>query len=428
MDPTICCSTCTCISLTNVQLKLRSFVCCRDQSNLVNHNRIWLIIYFPFYWRAVARCRQELQELYSIIRPLVDIVVEAQTAKYPVCARVVLMLATLRKEATGLLSLGAPLMRTKLRAPMDSRFYTEYSSAQRRSNMLDMNAALHPCFTGLNHLDVVMGATQAAVIRQKVWDDIEKRGVDAIIAKRAQLAARDDSDMHSDLDALSESNAGLSLAGSEGPPRKLFRGVTGSRQRAAAAARAEADEGFLDFADAAVVSVAAPQEQTPQVIMRAEIESFKLNEKASLREVPLDGMLAFWQKAQTRYPNLAHVAQQVLGHSASAGAIEREFGIGSSIMSPRRGSLDAGMFEVLLFLWASFDIIPKFIPDLSCTGTYKDYRDLLPRRLTGAEGPHCQAGSDSESLSDSEDEALELDPLRAVDTPNVAVETPSETQ
>lgn len=76
-------------------------------------------------------------------------------------------------------------------------------------------------------------------------------------------------------------------------------------------------------------------------------------------------------------PVLKHVARSVLGVPASSAVLERDFCIASQSISAGRGVLDPAYAEMLLFLRASYDIIPKSIRSLDGSRV----ENAIPRRL-----------------------------------------------
>ncbi|CAN0467400.1 unnamed protein product, partial [Laminaria digitata] len=76
-------------------------------------------------------------------------------------------------------------------------------------------------------------------------------------------------------------------------------------------------------------------------------------------------------------PELQSVAQSVLGAPASAAVLERDFCVAGQVVSRQRGSLDPAFVELLLFLRAGIDYIPREIPKL----TDRQAAAAIPDRL-----------------------------------------------
>ncbi|CAM9846961.1 unnamed protein product, partial [Laminaria digitata] len=64
-------------------------------------------------------------------------------------------------------------------------------------------------------------------------------------------------------------------------------------------------------------------------------------------------------------PELRSVAQSVWSAPASAAVLERDLCVADQVVSRQRGSLDPAFVEMLLFLRAGIDYIPREIPKLT---------------------------------------------------------------
>lgn len=99
-----------------------------------------------------------------------------------------------------------------------------------------------------------------------------------------------------------------------------------------------------------------------------------------LLQVPFEEVLLWWANhGCKKFRWLSHVARSVLGHPATAVAIERDFSMVGQMLSPRRSRLDAVYAEILMYLNVNLDHIPTYIPEIRT----KEAHHHLPTRLKG---------------------------------------------
>lgn len=116
------------------------------------------------------------------------------------------------------------------------------------------------------------------------------------------------------------------------------------------------------------------------------------------------GMAAcdFWrQHGNIISPHLRNVAQSVLGVPASAAVLERDLCVAGQVISRPRGSVGVGDMEMILFLRAAHDSIPKEVLALS----EEQRQQAIPLRFKDADelndvkyldsGPENQGSSGS---------------------------------
>ncbi|CAM9580931.1 unnamed protein product [Scytosiphon promiscuus] len=109
-------------------------------------------------------------------------------------------------------------------------------------------------------------------------------------------------------------------------------------------------------------------------LVKAEIKRYK-SVRIDPRDMLLQDGLDYWAKDGRRaFSILRHVARQVFGMQASAARIEHDFSGAGQLLSGRRSRLDTHWVEMLLFLHASFDRIPAYIPAIP----RGKIRDCLP--------------------------------------------------
>lgn len=91
-------------------------------------------------------------------------------------------------------------------------------------------------------------------------------------------------------------------------------------------------------------------------------------------------MLPWWANVGSKkFRWLSHVARSVYGHAVTGAVIEREFGLASKILSPRRSRLDAAYVEILMYLNLNLDHIPGHIPKLPVKEAFRN----LPSGVAG---------------------------------------------
>lgn len=130
------------------------------------------------------------------------------------------------------------------------------------------------------------------------------------------------------------------------------------------------------------------------------------------------GMAAcdFWrQHGNSISPHLRNVAQSVLGVPASAAVLERDLCVAGQVVSRPRGSVGVGDMEMILFLRAAHDNIPKEILALS----EEQRQQAIPLRFEDADelndvkdldaGPENQvssgsSGAESKAVTEAEKE------------------------
>ena len=128
-----------------------------------------------------------------------------------------------------------------------------------------------------------------------------------------------------------------------------------------------------------------------------EFAHYMTKKTASALQVSLtspEGLIHFWQHTGKReFPVLAVVAMAQLGTPPGSGVLENDFSTFANLVTRRRSRLDAGIVEMILFCKLNHNLIPNSVPEIS----RETINDHVPIRLRD---PDMQA----------ELQALDVDP------------------
>ena len=137
----------------------------------------------------------------------------------------------------------------------------------------------------------------------------------------------------------------------------------------------------------AAPKVSEPVMLTVREVCQREFDRFQARFGTStLGEYPVAYLLSFWDNERVHYPNMARVARVLLSLPASSTVVERDFSTAGRLL-PGSGSgsgsgggrPDAAYYaEMVLFLNGNQDSIPAEVPALSIDQA----RDAIPVRLT----------------------------------------------
>ena len=350
----------------------------------------------------LAPYTDEIKELYSLIKPVADLIVTCQQTRVPTGQAAVLGLAALklttlnvdspldirtpaRKLAQGGvagagsreqkassapkqhgdLTMVARQVRVHLNDSVNWRWFKKrYHSedAQKTDFVFDMQMALHPTTAGLDYVDKLASSPEhAATVKTIITDKV--------IALAVELAQKE------------AEGAGDGTGGEEGEPaakrtrsappgtmHPIF-GSPGNTQEAAATARLASLGLFKQGGGASeglsLEESARAEPKTPRAIAAGTLTA----------ELSCEGVLTWWKRWGSSYPLLARVARVVFGAPASAAVLERDFSDAGRMMTSPRSTTDAKYVEMILFLHGNLDLIPEDILELDGT------RSHLPGRL-----------------------------------------------
>ena len=315
--------------------------------------------------------RDTVVELFSLVKPIGDIITMAQCTSYP--SGIDVYLALCRLKTTILLddsplplfdharSSTEPLVvrpssqlttltvstRKGLFEAMKKRFYSGYNGTP-RSLVLESQVFLHPLYRNLRCLNSILSSEDANKKREEFYSYIfhlcKKVGVEPVQIYKEER----------------ESN-----------PRKLLR-------------LSNAKGTFFDFGGFGESQDAIddePKVATPDTIIHDEIKLYLKHEKVKSSDVSSQTLLSWWRKNQSRFPTLSAVARSVLGHPASSTQIERDFGTAGTLLSGKRSRMDSTFVEMSLYLRCNFRLIPTTVQEISV----ENWKEKIPKRFTGLE-------------------------------------------
>ncbi|CAB1104439.1 unnamed protein product [Ectocarpus sp. CCAP 1310/34] len=111
---------------------------------------------------------------------------------------------------------------------------------------------------------------------------------------------------------------------------------------------------------------------------RAELTNLRAVQGGSLAPgLSCEDVLKWWKMWAHAYPLLARVARVVFGAPASAAVLERDFSNAGRMMTSSRSTMDSKYVEMIMFLHGNLDLIPEDITKL----TEAAARTKIPGRL-----------------------------------------------
>ncbi|CAM9804265.1 unnamed protein product [Laminaria digitata] len=390
----------------------------------------------------LAPIMAEITELYSLIKPVADLIVKCQKTSVPTGQAALLGLAALKLTA---LNADLPLdiltparklaqggtagagggeqkatsapresqdltdvtrtARARLASAIDWRFFDKrYKStaAEKTDFLFDMQMALHPTTAGLMYVDKLASTKEHA-------EAVKKTITDKVVALAVELAEKEA--------ARRAEEAGG--AGADGaPPAKRARpeapgsvhpifAKAGSKTEAATTAK---------FASLGLFKTGGETVSPPTLEenVRAELKTLRgLMAGTLTNELSFEGVLMWWKRWESSYPLLARAARVLFGAPASAAVLERDFSDAGRMMTSSRSTTDAKYVEMILFLHGNLDLIPEDIAELLPEGK-NGVQTKIPERLAnpapelealaGPFGPLDLTDDDVGELGDGEDE------------------------
>ncbi|CAN0026993.1 unnamed protein product, partial [Ectocarpus fasciculatus] len=350
----------------------------------------------------------EIEELYSLIKPVAELIVLCQQTRVPAGQAALIALATLklttlnvnkplniitpaRKLAQGgtagvgggerkttsaprgpeELTSVASQARVQLEQAVHSRWFRKrYHSPETQATdyVFDMQMALHPTTAALEYVDSLASTPEyAATVKTAITDKI--------VALAVELKQRDE-----------EREGGEGAADSQGAPAaKRARPTPPGTVHPVFARSGNKQE---EATTAACVSLGlftkgggAVQGPTLEERVRAELKTLQSVQAGSLAgEMAPKLVLQWWKRWESSYPLLARVARVVFGAPASAAVLERDFSDAGRMMTSSRSSTDTKYVEMVLFLHGNLDLIPEDIPELPAEGP-NSVQTKIPGRL-----------------------------------------------
>ena len=350
----------------------------------------------------LAPYTDEIKELYSLIKPVAELIVTCQQTRVPTGQAAVLGLAALklttfnvdspldirtpaRKLAHGGvagagsreqkassapkqhadLTMVARQARVHLSDSVNWRWFKKrYHSedAQKTDFVFDMQIALHPTTAGLDYVDKLASTPEhAATVKTIITDEVIALAVE--LAQKEAKGTGDGTGGEEGEPAAKRTRSAL-----PGTMHPIF-GSPGNKQEAAATAR---------FASLGLFKQGGGASEGPSLeeSARAELKTLRAIAAGTLTaELSCEGVLMWWKRWGSSYQLLARVARVVFGAPASAAVLERNCSDAGRMMTSSRSTTDAKYVEMILFLHGTLDLIPENIPELDGTQSH------LPGRL-----------------------------------------------
>lgn len=379
-----------------------SGVCSLLEAIIVNWDAIDAMYSIEGKKNPLAEWRSEIAELYSLIKPCAEFVVECQQTTVPTGQAAVLGLAALKlstlnlKEPLDILTpqrklpargTGEPACagRGEQNASSEPRDHVALSPVCRRTRdlllaalnqrwfdrrygseedegtglLFDMQNLLHPTTADLVYVDRLADTeARAAQVKQKIVDKVV-----ALAVKLAQEAAKEEAD-----DRASPPEKRKREADPPGGGRTHqapLQNGGGSDKQVATAAK----WGKLGLYHKVDTTSEPPPPPALEQQVADELAKLRASSAGSLMaELSCGGILSWWKKWAFKFPLLSRVARVVFGAPASAGMLERDFGGAVRSLNSSRSRTDAAYVEMILFLHGNLDLIPVNIPKLDADG------------------------------------------------------------
>ena len=361
----------------------------------------------------------EIDELYSIIKPAAQVIVTCQQTYVPTGQAAVLALAALklttlnvdspldiltpaRKLAQsgtdgigggkrpapsapreygssaprehGSLTVVARSTRQHLREAVDWRWFDKRykdTASEDTDYVFDMQMVLHPTTADLRYVDMLAPTLRrATAVKSTITDKVVSLAVE--LAEVAAAAEGGGSTTPAEPAADPPAAKRARQASAPGSVHPMFREAGNKREEATASMYASLGL----FAQGGNGASGEPPSLEQRV--RAELSKLRAVEAGSLTaELSCEGVLMWWKRWVDSYPLLARVARVIFGAPASAAVLERDFSDAGRMMTSSRSATDSKYVEMILFLHGNVDLIPQEIPKLSPDGA----RTKIPGRL-----------------------------------------------
>ncbi|CAM9895380.1 unnamed protein product [Scytosiphon promiscuus] len=379
----------------------------------------------------------EIDELYSIIKPAAEVIVKCQKTYVPTGQAAVLALAALKlttlnvrspleiltpapKRAQGgtggigggerpassaprqhsLLTAVARDTREHLLHSVDWRWFDKRykdTASEDTDYVFDMQMALHPTTADLRYVNkLAPTSARATTVKSAITEAV----ISLAVEMAEEAAAKEGGSSTPAEPAVAQPAAKRARrAAAPGSVHPIFRAPVNKKQEATT--NAYASLGLFgprgDEAD----------EQPPSSEERARVELTKLRAVKGGRltaDLSCEDVLSWWKKWAGSYPLLARVARVVFGAPASAAVLERDLSDAGRMMTSSRSTMDTKYVEMILFLHGNLDLMPAEIPALTEAGA----RNEIPGRLVdpvagleqldGAFGPVDLTDEEEESV------------------------------
>ncbi|CAM9755873.1 unnamed protein product, partial [Hapterophycus canaliculatus] len=335
---------------------------------------------------------KEVVELYSLIKPAAQVIVQCQQTSVPTGQAAVLSLAALKLTT---LNVGTPLAiltpahemsqggiagigggeqaaastlrehsslsevaritRQRLRQAIDRRWFDKrYKSEQHDDTdyVFDFQMALHPTTADLQYVDKLASTpAYAAAVKDVITEKLV-----ALAVKLAETAAAATRSEDTSVDAPAAKRA------RQAAPCSVH--VTGNKREAAVTEKYASLGLFKKGGEGVDLQPPSIEES-----VRAELKTLRSVEAGTLtKDLSCEGVLEWWKRWVGSYPHLGRAARVVFGAPASAAVLERDFSDAGRMMTSSRSTTDNKFVDMILFLHGNVDLIPQEIPKLAVNG------------------------------------------------------------
>ncbi|CAM9150367.1 unnamed protein product [Ectocarpus sp. 8 AP-2014] len=345
----------------------------------------------------------EIDELYSLIQPVAEVIATCQQTHVPTGQAAVLGLAALKlstlnadahldiltpasKPTHGATEAAGGEQRTTARAHNDLTrvgrearerlasalnwrdFDKRYKSTVSESTDLvfDMQMGLHPCTADLQYVSRLAPTEEHAAA-------VKKSITDKIIALAVQLADKEAERKGINAEHGEPAAKGAPQASTPGNTYPMF--ASAQYQKEATTTAIMAGLGLIPTRNEK--TSASPMERA-----RAELETLRsAKEDALFGDTSCEGVLNWWDRREHSYPLLARAARVVFAAPASVMVQERDLSSAGRMMTSSRSTGDAEYVEMVLFLHGNVDLLPEIIPELPADGV-NGVQTKIPGRLS----------------------------------------------
>ncbi|CAN0496206.1 unnamed protein product, partial [Ectocarpus sp. 8 AP-2014] len=337
----------------------------------------------------LAQHKTEIEELYSLMKPIAVIMKESQEKGVPTGLSTFVALVMLRADTLDVtkplevtvprettadaahpsasttierpadsLQLVTTTTRTMLAAALDKRFFSKRYDANVAAvppsdYIFEMAACMSPSLHTLPWLSSMCSSQAEAERVEKV---IKGKVVDLMVKLAEGAGAQPGKVTGSDSSGASASAP---------PPAKRFRGplTAGSKERTKRLLKS----GVFGGSKSSSSRDDGPREVTMREVCQEEFDRYIARfVETTVEEYPIEVLLEFWRgEGQALYPKMARAARVLLSVPASSAVLERDFSTAGRLITGARSRLNAAYVQMVLFLNGNQEYIPLEVPVLS---------------------------------------------------------------
>ena len=380
----------------------------------------------------LATYKTEIEELYSLMKPIAVLMQESQQTGVPTGLNTFLALVMLRcstLDASKPLLITVPCKalaeeagttitttvdrpaenlkpvtantRQMLLVAVNKRFFDKRYNRAVVSDpppgyVFEMAACMSPCFVQLMWLSAVCSSQKEA---QCVGKLIKDKVVDLMVSMAQGMGEEPVKEP--------EGDGGKSTAPRE--KRKLgpFAAVASPNKKSNEATKRLLASGVFGGSSSSKTDKKWPAVLTMREVCQHEFDRFQQRfEGACVDDYPVGDLLEFWTKeGRSLYPNMARAARVLLSVPASSAVLERDFSTAGRLITESRSKLDAAYAEMVLFLNGNQEYIPQEVPALS---TEQALQAVLKRLSEPRPEIERLSSADAEQDNDFDEYAVEM--------------------